>query len=253
MSGGGSLFLRAALLLGLFLLVASATGCSGFSSGSRLTLGSAGWDENVAVSNLTKALLEDELGYESVEVRTLDVADSFKAQSDMDAMSLEDLDRSDADMIFGIEPGAVIMQRIPEEVIPAYGLKQKLVESSTPGMLYELDTRYKNQEPLVFVAWSPYWMNRKYDFRYLKDPKGALGELAEPSKLSTIARKDLKDEDPAAYAFMKALALTEDQVNELEEKINETSDPLGGAREWAKDNRDLVQPWIEAARQVQNS
>jgi hypothetical protein len=39
-----------------------------------LVVGDIGWDEGVAVSNLTKALLEDELGYESVELRTLDIA-----------------------------------------------------------------------------------------------------------------------------------------------------------------------------------
>jgi glycine betaine/proline transport system substrate-binding protein len=43
-----------------------------------LVIGDTGWDESVAVSNLTKALLEDELGYDSVELKTLGVASLFE-------------------------------------------------------------------------------------------------------------------------------------------------------------------------------
>lgn len=39
----------------------------------QLVLGSIGWDENVAVSNLTKVLLEDELGYQNVQLKQEDV------------------------------------------------------------------------------------------------------------------------------------------------------------------------------------
>ena len=55
-------------ILLLFLTVGTlATGCSGLgavSGGKQLTLGYIGWDENVAVSTLTKVLLEEDLGYE---------------------------------------------------------------------------------------------------------------------------------------------------------------------------------------------
>src|SRR5215204_2682623 len=56
------------------LLVAAvvlAAGC-GFGGGGDLTLGYLGWDENVANSYLTKALLGDELGYEKVELKLAD-------------------------------------------------------------------------------------------------------------------------------------------------------------------------------------
>jgi hypothetical protein len=56
------------------LLVAAvflATGC-GFGGGGDLTLGYLSWDENVANSYLTKVLLEDELGYENVELKLAD-------------------------------------------------------------------------------------------------------------------------------------------------------------------------------------
>ena len=66
-------------LLNLLLSVAVgvlAVGCGGLgavSGGKELRLGYIGWDENVAVSTLTKVLLEEELGYE-VELQRSNVA-----------------------------------------------------------------------------------------------------------------------------------------------------------------------------------
>jgi glycine betaine/proline transport system substrate-binding protein len=61
----------------LILVVGTlATGCSGLvavSGGKQLTLGYIGWDENVAVSTLTKVLLEEKFSYE-VELQRSDEA-----------------------------------------------------------------------------------------------------------------------------------------------------------------------------------
>jgi glycine betaine/proline transport system substrate-binding protein len=132
--------------------------------------------------------------------------------------------------------------------MPAYGLEQKLVEGPTAGMLAEVERRYGAREEFVFLAWSPHWMNRRYDIRYLEDPKDAMGETNDPAECSTIVREDLRDEDPAAHAFMDALELTEEQINGLEYAINGEDDPLVGARRWASENREVVRPWIDAAR-----
>ena len=56
----------------VLLLIAGALGVGcGFGGGGDLT-GYLGWDENVANSNLTKVLLEEELGYENVELKLAD-------------------------------------------------------------------------------------------------------------------------------------------------------------------------------------
>jgi glycine betaine/proline transport system substrate-binding protein len=58
-------------MIAVLLTGALAVGC-GFAGGSDLTLGYLEWDENVAVSSLTKVLLQEELGYESVELKLAD-------------------------------------------------------------------------------------------------------------------------------------------------------------------------------------
>lgn len=286
--------------LGLLLIVDTlAPGCSGSggdSSAKKLAIADIGWTENTAIANLTKVLLEDELGYEEVTVKKSDLnsvydgvangdTDAFQdvwlpnqkdllssvqdgveqlsysyqgetkqglaVPSYMDTTSLEQLNDSDADLILGIEPSSVVMQKITDEVIPAYGLHQKLVAGPTDGMLAEVEDRYRNEEEFAIVAWSPHWMNQRYDLRYLEDPKNAFGELNTPAQITTIVNKNLPENDPVATAFLKTLSFDEEQLNDLESTINEVGEPYEGARQWARDNRDVWQPWVEAAQKAQ--
>ena len=285
-------FLAVILIL---LVPALAVGCAKVTSERKLTLGAASWDESIAVSNLTKVLLEDELGYDRVELKTLDTASLFESVSggDLDAFqavrlpnhqrylssaqdevelldpwfqgtprigiavprymnitSIPQLNQSGAEEIIGIEPDVKVSKIIPDEVIPTYNLKQGYTEWSAPAMLYEVGKRLSNKEQFAFIAWSPHWMNQRYDFVYLDDPENALGELNDPSSITTIVGKYLWNDEPVAYALMKTMTLTEEQIDSLEEAINTTGDPLEGARDWARDNRDVVQPWIYSAKQA---
>jgi glycine betaine/proline transport system substrate-binding protein len=285
--------MKAAFLGLLFIVGILATSCSGGADGGEtLDLADIGWTENTAIAHLTKVLLEEEVGYEQVTIKTsdLDSVYSSVAKGDLDAFqdvwlpnqrdllssveddveqlsysyqgqteqglavpsymnttSLNQLNDSEADLILGIEPGSVVMGVVYDEVMPTYRLKQKLVEASTEGMLAEVERLYNDREEFALVAWSPHWMNQRYDLRYLEDPNDAFGELNDPARITTIVNNNLPENEPAAYAFMNALIFNEDQLNDLESTIEEMGDPLEGARQWAQDNRDVWQPWVEAA------
>ena len=288
-----------AAILALALSALAPTGCGLLGQEEEvLRLANIGWDENVAVAYLTKALLEEELAYDLVEINDSQDLDStyrgvatgeldafqdvwLPNQEDfldevagdvehlgpwflgetrqgmavpdyMDIESIDQLDRTDADFIFGIEPSSAMMREVvggeAGGVIPAYGLEQKLVQAPTAGMLHEVERRYDAREEFAFLAWSPHWMNLRFDIRYLKDPKDAMGETNDPAECSTIVRAGLREEDPTAHALVEALELTEGQINGLEGAINEEGDPLAGARRWVSENRGAVRPWLEAAR-----
>jgi glycine betaine/proline transport system substrate-binding protein len=285
-----------ATILALVLGSLSLTGCGALEQGKVLTLANIGWDENVAVSNLTKVVLEEALGYERVEINTSDklgATYSGVASGDLDAFqdvwlpnqkalldsvagdvehldpwflgetkqgmavpaymhvrSIDQLNGTDVQFIYGIEPSSVMMDKASGQVIPAYGLKQQLVEGPTAGMLYAVERLYATREDFVFLAWSPHWMNQKYDIRYLKDPKDAQGPTNDPAKCSTIVRGGLREENPEAYAFMDALELTEGQIEGLEVAINKEGASVAGARRWVSENREVVRPWIEAAKKA---
>jgi glycine betaine/proline transport system substrate-binding protein len=294
LSGGA---LAGASLLGV-------AGCgSGGGSGSAsksLTLGSIGWTENVAVSNLTKVALGDEMGYNVTLKGPLDLGPMFQglASGDLDAFqdvwlpnheqylskpqikprvevlkpwyqgttkygitvlsymkgitSIADLNHAGTNEITGIEPGAAFMPVIENKVIPAYNLNMKLVTSSTAGMLAEVQKKNAAKEPIVFTGWSPHWMNQVYDIVYLDDPKNAQGAFDNPSKITCAVNKDLASSDAAAYAYLKNISLTESQVNDMEDYMRKagTGNEEQGVRKWYKKNKDVVKPWLDAAKKA---
>ncbi len=164
--------------------------------------------------------------------------------------SIADLTDVDTDEIIGIEPSATFMPQIKNEVIPAYNLDMKLVTSSTAGMLSSLEKAYSNKEPIVFTGWSPHWMNEEYDFVYLKDPKNAQASWDNPARVTAVVNADLKEDDPAAYAFFKTLSLDEEQVNQMGVAMRDagTGKEYQGIRNWYEDNKDDVKNAVDAAK-----
>ena len=306
------LALMSALVVALLVVAGcGGGGASSSSSGGTLILGNIGWQENVAVANLTKAVLEEDLGYDEVELKTLDVGLLFEgvAGGDLDAFqdvwipnhkkllaevendvehldpwyegqttfglavpaymkgvtSIADLNQSGATEIIGIEPGAVISEQVPKHVIPEYNLKLEYKPSSTAAMLAEVEQLYKDKEPFVFPPWCPSTHCEQYahqdpkiDYRYLKDPKNAMGNLDygpqsdTSASISSIVNQDLPDDDPVSYAFMSNIRLNEDELVSLEKEITAADDnALKGAKAWLKENKDVVQPAIDAAKKAQ--
>jgi glycine betaine/proline transport system substrate-binding protein len=72
-----------------------------------------------------------------------------------------------------------------------------------------------------------------------------------PQTLHSVTRKGFAEDEPVAYALINAMRLDEDQVGSLELAINEAEDPEAGVSRWLEENRELVRPWIEAAKNAQ--
>ncbi len=258
------------------------------SAGERLSLGYVEWDESVAVSNLTKVLLE-ELGYDQVELRRGEPEAILRgvASDDLDALqglwmpnheallgglqedkvgllnpwligttrsslaapeymgvrSLDELEDAGVHRIIGVEPGAAPVET---PTLPSgYSLD---LYPNTSAMLSEVDRLYEAREPFVFLAWSPHRMNEEYKFDYIEDPNHVLGDLTQPARLQMVVRKDLREDDPLAYALLDAILLTEYQIQNLELTIREAQSPREGAEAWVTENEELTQGWIETAR-----
>src|SRR5215204_1831559 len=291
------LVIAVALAVAAFVVGCGGGGGSAESGGGTLTLGNIGWTENVAVANLTKVVLEEDLDYQQVELKTLDVGLLFEgvAGGDLAAFqdvwmpnheqllaeveddvehlepwyegqtsfglavpsymqgvtSIADLNGSGAERIIGIEPGAVISQKIEENVIPDYNLKLEHEPSSTAAMLAEVERLYQDKEPFVFQPWCPHPLCSQYDFHYLEDPKNSLGNLDQPAKISAIVNEDLESDDPVAYTFIKEIRLNQEELISLENEITKAGDSAKGSKAWLEDNHDVVQPAIDAAKQAQ--
>ncbi|QDQ10560.1 ABC transporter permease/substrate binding protein [Streptomyces spectabilis] len=120
--------------------------------------------------------------------------------------------------IVGIEPGTGVMQKLKDEVLPGYGLKDeyKIASGSTPAMLAELKRAYAKKEPVAVLLWSPHWAYSEYGLTKLKDPKGAFGK---GDTIRTITSKKFPEQYPQLTKWFKKFKMSESELAGLENEI----------------------------------
>lgn len=143
--------------------------------------------------------------------------------------------------IIGIEPGAGQME-ITEDAIKEYGLDIELREGSEATMLAMLKKAYDKEEPIVIAAWSPHWKFSRWDLRFLEDPKKIFGEA---ENIHTVTRKGFSEDMPEVAEFLKNFKLNDDQLGGIMLEMQDSDkDPKDIAREWVKENEEVVNSWI---------
>ena len=146
--------------------------------------------------------------------------------------------------IIGIDPGAGLM-KLSEEAMKEYDLSNfELMEGSGATMTAALDTAIKNDNWVVVTAWSPHWMFGRWDLKYLKDPKGVLGE---EETIHTIARKGLKADMPEVYNFFNNFAWKDASQLQMVMAWNqeEGTTPEENAKKFIAENPDMYKAWTK--------
>lgn len=165
-------------------------------------------------------------------------AQNFLAVPDyVDVKSIPELASHAAEFnntITGIEPGAGLTQTTQKAVIPAYGLQDlKLVTSSTAAMLTELKTKIEKKEPIVVTLWKPFWANQTFPVRPLEDPK----TVYKPENLHTVANKEFASANPKVVEMLAAFKMTDEQFASLENTV---------VNEYGQDKEDeAAKAWLE--------
>lgn len=145
--------------------------------------------------------------------------------------------------IIGIDPGAGLM-RLSEQAMKDYGLnKLELMEGSGATMTAALDTAIRRKEWVVVTAWSPHWMFGKWNLKYLKDPKGVLGE---EEQIHTIVRKGLKQDNPDAYKVLKNFAWKDPGQLQMVMAWDQEpkADRYENAKRFIRENEAQVKSWL---------
>nr|WP_235918034.1 glycine betaine ABC transporter substrate-binding protein [Paenibacillus lutrae] len=165
----------------------------------------------------------------------------------MDIKSIEDLKKPEVakslnNQLIGIEPGAGIMMAT-EQAVKDYALSEyKLVESSSAAMAQELQKAYDQKKPIVVTGWTPHWKFAKMDLKYLEDPKNVYGGAEQ---IHTMARKGLKEDQPAAHQFLDQFEWTAEDMAQVMVAIQEGKSPEDAAKEWVEANADKVNTWTK--------
>lgn len=142
--------------------------------------------------------------------------------------------------IIGIDSGAGIMNA-SNQALQDYNLDYELVEGSEGTMIASLKQAIDNNEWVVVTGWTPHWKFATWDLKYLDDPKKVYGEA---ETINTVVRKGLKEDMPEAYELFDNFAWTPEDLASAMGLAEEMGDPEAAAREWIKQNPELVNSWL---------
>ncbi|SRR5215203_1579748 len=146
--------------------------------------------------------------------------------------------------IYGLEPGndgnKVVLNMIENDQYNLGGWK--LVESSTNGMLSEVDRRLGDGEWVAWTGWEPHWMNNRYNMCLLEDPEEAWGG---PSHVETLVNNEFPEQFPELYTFFEQMVVTPEIQRELIDGIDNSGlSPEEFALQWLRDNPEVTDNWL---------
>jgi glycine betaine/proline transport system substrate-binding protein len=147
--------------------------------------------------------------------------------------------------IYGIEAGndgnRIIQTMIDDKKNNLSGFQ--LVESSEAGMLTEAEKAMKNNEWVLFLAWTPHPIMGEMKIHYL-DGMGDSGFGA--ATVHTVARQGYTAECANVGKLLSNLKFTLAMEGAMMDPVLKNSaDPKETAKEWLKANPDAVKPWLE--------
>ncbi|WP_423188447.1 glycine betaine ABC transporter substrate-binding protein [Alkalibacterium sp. f15] len=144
--------------------------------------------------------------------------------------------------ITGIEPGSGITESARTTLEEYDNLDGwELQESSTGGMMVELDQAIQNEEPIIITGWQPHHIFEIYDLKILEDPQQSFGAS---ENIHTMTRIGLEDDMPDATAILDNFAW---EIEDMQQVVLEAQElPFEeAAQNWYDENLDLVNEWTD--------
>ena len=152
--------------------------------------------------------------------------------------------------IYGIEEGndgnEVIELMINENM---FGLGDfELIPSSETAMLTQVQNFARNQNWIVFLGWSPHWMNKIIDMSYLTgSDESTFGENDGTATVYINIRTGFDQEQPNVAAFLQNYLVPIEMVNEAMNMLHEDNsvEPLDAGLAWLRANPEIYRGWMD--------
>jgi glycine betaine/proline transport system substrate-binding protein len=141
--------------------------------------------------------------------------------------------------IIGIEPGSGLMSDAANTV-KAYDLKLKLVEGSTTAMTAALKSAVDRKEPVVVTVWDPSWMSKKFDLKFLKDPKGIFPPL---QGYYWIGHKGFAEANPHAREVMASVYVPITDITAMNAEVKDGKTMEQAIKGWTDSHAELLKRW----------
>ncbi|MGM0692624.1 MAG: ABC transporter substrate-binding protein [Pseudomonadota bacterium] len=121
----------------------------------------------------------------------------------------------------------------------------RLVDTSTVGMLSAARDAISREEPIVWVGWTPHWMNLELPMRYLEDPQDLFGENNGESEVLTLMRGTYAESHPNLATFLSQFTFSAEEQSWMIREYGQAERDLEAvAEQWIRDNDERVQAML---------
>ncbi|MGM0544390.1 MAG: ABC transporter substrate-binding protein [Pseudomonadota bacterium] len=121
----------------------------------------------------------------------------------------------------------------------------QLVDTSEVAMLSAARDAISREEPIVWVGWTPHWMNLELPMRYLGDEKDLFGENNGESDVLTLLRAGYADANPNVVTFFEQFTFTAEEQSWMIQQFGQEERELDGvAEQWINDNVERVEAML---------
>lgn len=157
--------------------------------------------------------------------------------------------------IYGIEPGNdgnLIIQNMIDKNMFNLG-DFELIATSEPVMLTEVRSVVPEQKWVVFLGWSPHYMNKIIDMKYLTGSTAeTFGEKDGTATVYTNIRKGFAEEQPNVALFLKNLTFPIAMMNEILQTLDDHKDikHAQAGMMWIKKHPEIYQGWLKGVTTV---
>jgi glycine betaine/proline transport system substrate-binding protein len=151
--------------------------------------------------------------------------------------------------IYGIEPG-----NDGNQIIQAMIDSNKfdlgdfiLIATSEPIMLSEIKNLVREKKWVVFLGWSPHYMNQIIDMRYLTGSTAeTFGENDDTATVFTNLRKGFAEEQPNVALFLKNFSFPISMMNEISQMLQDNKRLKHGEAGllWLKKHPEIYRNWL---------
>lgn len=152
--------------------------------------------------------------------------------------------------IYGIEQGndgnQVIQSMIDSDM---FGLGNfKIIATSEPIMLSEVKNMAREKKWVVFLGWSPHYMNQIIDMKYLTGSTAeTFGVNDGTATVFTNIRKGFAEEQPNVCRFLKNFIFPIEMMNEISQTLQDNKRIKHGEAGllWLKKHPEVYQSWFQ--------
>ncbi|MDN6321927.1 MAG: ABC transporter substrate-binding protein [Halomonas sp.] len=158
----------------------------------------------------------------------------------------ENSEQFDAE-IYGFGAGSAASEILHNAIDnDAWGLGDwQIVDTSEVGMLSAARDAISRQEPIVWVGWTPHWMNLELPMRYLEDPEDLFGENNGESDVLTLLRGDYAEANPNVVTFFEQFTFSAEEQSWMIQAFGQEEQDLAEvAEQWINEHPERIEAML---------